>query len=102
MIYGLSYYSTLNAVPFLLFSLSLFFFFQSLEILVAIWNKKSELAVPRTSNAFNFLFFFFFSLTAQFVGSSESVGDPMTQKKRQRTGGTEGISKVCPNQCVMY
>lgn len=48
------------------------------------------------------IFFFFFSLTAQFVGSSESVGDPMTQKKRQKTGGTKGISKVCPNQCVMY
>lgn len=39
------------------------------------------------------IFFFFFSLTAQFVGSSESVGDPMTQKKRQKTGGTKGISK---------
>lgn len=48
------------------------------------------------------IFFFFFSLTAQFVGSSESVGHPMTQKKRQKTGGTKGISKVCPNQCVMY
>lgn len=96
MIYGLSYYSTLNAVPFLLLSL---FFFRSLEILVTIWNKKSELAVPRTSNAFNFLFFF--SLTAQFVGLPESVGDPMTQK-RPRTGGTEGTSKVCPNQCVLY